>query len=132
MDMIQRYESSPFWALIGIKVLSIEQQQARIKLKVTKDLLNGNQILHGGVLTALLDAAMGINLKLKDSEISFATISLTTQYMKAVSVDETLYATAEVVQYGRSIASMQAYLFNEKDELISMGVGTFKLNRPRS
>jgi uncharacterized protein (TIGR00369 family) len=131
MNIKERYEESPFWSLIGMKVDSIEENRARIKLKVTRNLLNGNNILHGGVVTTLLDAAMGINLKLTIVDAPYATISLTSQFIKIVKEDETIYGTAEIIQNGRSVACVEASLTNENDELIGMGLGTFKINRPR-
>lgn len=131
VKLIERNEQIPFWDLIGIKVDSIEEDRARIKLKVNKKLLNGNNILHGGVVTSLLDAAMGINLKLNIGEASYATISLTSQFIKSVKEDETIFGSAEVVQNGRSVACVEARLINQNGELISIGLGTFKINRPR-
>jgi uncharacterized protein (TIGR00369 family) len=131
MNIKERYEVSPFWSLIGMKVDSIEEDRARIKLKVTRNLLNGNNILHGGVVTTLLDAAMGINLKLNIVDAPYATISLTSQFIKIVKEDETIYGTAEIIQNGRSVACVEARLTNENGELIGMGLGTFKINRPR-
>lgn len=131
MNIKERYEESPFWKLLGMKVDSIEENRARIKLKVTRNLLNGNNILHGGVVTTLLDAAMGINLKLTLVDAPYATISLTSQFIKIVKEDETIYGTAEIIQNGRSVACVEASLTNENNELIGMGLGTFKINRPR-
>jgi uncharacterized protein (TIGR00369 family) len=131
MNIKERYEESPFWKLLGMKVDSIEENRARIKLKVTRNLLNGNNILHGGVVTTLLDAAMGINLKLTIVDAPYATISLTSQFIKIVKEDETIYGTAEIIQNGRSVACVEASLTNENNELIGMGLGTFKINRPR-
>lgn len=130
MSLIKLYEESPFWALIGLKVDSIDEKSARIKLKVGPNVLNGNKILHGGVVTTMLDAVMGINLKLQQRDIQIATISLTTQYIKIVRLDEIVYASAEIVQIGGSIACIEARITNEKGELISVGIGTFKINRP--
>jgi uncharacterized protein (TIGR00369 family) len=131
MNIKERYEVSPFWSLIGMKVDSIEENRARIKLKITRNLLNGSNILHGGVVTTLLDAAMGINLKLNIVDAPYATISLTSQFIKIVKEDETIYGTAEIIQNGRSVACVEAHLTNENGELIGMGLGTFKINRPR-
>jgi uncharacterized protein (TIGR00369 family) len=131
MNLIEKYETSPFWSLLGIKVDSVDENRARIKLKISNSHLNGNYILHGGVVTTLLDAVMGMNLKLNVGESPFATISLTTQFIKAVKEGETLFATAEIVQNGRSVVCMEARLVNENGDLVSIGLGTFKINRPR-
>jgi uncharacterized protein (TIGR00369 family) len=131
MNIKERYEESPFWSLIGMKVDSIEENSARIKLKVTRNLLNGNNILHGGVVTTLLDAAMGINLKLNIVDAPYSTISLTSQFIKIVKEDELIYGSAEIIQIGRSVACVEARLSNENGEVIGMGLGTFKINRPR-
>lgn len=133
VDLKERYESSPLWDLIGIKIDSLESNQAKLRLPVTKSLLNGNQMLHGGIYSTLLDAAMGINFKLRVGDVKFATISLTTQYLKAVNEGETLFATAEIIQQGKSIASIEARIVNDRDELVSIGLATFKINtRSRS
>jgi acyl-CoA thioesterase len=132
VDLKERYESSPLWDLIGIKVDSLESNQAKIRLSITKSLLNGNQVLHGGVFSTLLDAAMGINFKLRVGEVKFATISLTTQYLKPAKEGETLFATAEVIQQGKIIASIEARIVNERGELVSIGLATFKITRSRS
>ncbi|MCY8938236.1 PaaI family thioesterase [Peribacillus frigoritolerans] len=132
VDLKERYESSPLWDLIGIKVDSLESNQAKIRLSITKPLLNGNQVLHGGIFSTLLDAAMGINFKLRVGEVKFATISLTTQYLKPAKEGETLFATAEVLQQGKIIASIEARIVNERGELVSIGLATFKITRSRS
>ncbi|MGM0904539.1 MAG: PaaI family thioesterase [Bacillota bacterium] len=129
MSLVAKYEEMPFWDLIGIKVDSIEETQARIKLEVKESLLNANNILHGGVVTTLLDAVMGINLKLLIGDASYATVTLTSQFIRAVKADETIYATAKMVQNGKSIACMEARLFNDKGDIISIGLGSFKVNR---
>lgn len=129
MSLVEKYEEMPFWDLIGIKVDSIEDNRAKIKLDVKESLLNANNILHGGVVTTLLDAVMGINLKLLIGDASYATVTLTSQFIKAVKADETIYATAEMVQNGRSVACMEARLYNQKGEMISIGLGSFKVNR---
>ncbi|WP_278089560.1 PaaI family thioesterase [Peribacillus frigoritolerans] len=132
VDLKERYESSPLWDLIGIKVDSLESNQAKIRLSITKPLLNGIQVLHGGIFSTLLDAAMGINFKLRVGEVKFATISLTTQYLKPAKEGETLFATAEVIQQGKIIASIEARIVNERGELVSIGLATFKITRSRS
>ncbi|KKK36888.1 hypothetical protein WQ57_16730 [Mesobacillus campisalis] len=131
MSLIEKYEAIPYWKLIGIKVGSLEENSARIQLKIHDDLLNGNNILHGGVVTTFLDAVMGINLKLNIGEANYATISLTTQFLKAVKQGETIYATAERVHTGRSIASMEGRIFNQNGDLIGVGLGSFKISQPK-
>lgn len=126
MTLAEQYEAIPYWKLLGIKVNSIDGNRARLKLKIKDDLLNGYKILLGGAFTSLVDGVMGINLKLNIAEANYATISLTTQFLKAVKPDETIYATAEKVQIGRNIASMEARLFNENGDPIGSGIGALK------
>ncbi|RNF39791.1 PaaI family thioesterase [Planococcus salinus] len=130
VDLVKRYETSPFWNLIGLKVDSITEDGATIKMEVTPALLNGNKMMHGGVFSTLLDAAMGINLKLAVGDVKYVTISLLTHYLKAVRSGETVYATAKIIQTGRSIGTVEASIFNDKDELVSCGSATFKFRRP--
>lgn len=75
---------------------------------------------------------MGINLKLHAGESRFATISLTTQLLRAACAGETLYAIAELVNQGKNFATMQARLTNEKNKLIGMALGTFNIKETRN
>lgn len=53
-------ENQSFWGLLGMELISAEKQAVFIELNADDKHLNLGGIVHGGVLSAVMDQAMGI------------------------------------------------------------------------
>ncbi len=95
---------NPFFAMMGIDVVSIGEGTARLSMKVRPDMHNGVGWMQGGIFTAMADEAMALALYtvLAPGE-GIATISETTSFLKGAK-DEVLVATGHVVRKGRRVA----------------------------
>lgn len=88
---------------------------------------NNQEILHGGVLAALADTAMGMACGRHLPAGSFArTIGLQVDYLGAVPLGAWLEIRPCVLKSGRSIAFVNARVFSD-DELVAMVSATFSL-----
>ncbi len=92
-------------------------------------------VLHGGAITAVLDAACGVAVfaKLVDL-IPVATLDLRIDYLKPASPGKDVYARAECFKVTRSIAFVRCDAFHEGSEadIVAVANGTFMLFRGRS
>lgn len=52
------YDSDKFSQWLGIKLLSIEQGKVKLSMRVKAEMLNGFDILHGGIFFSLADSAL--------------------------------------------------------------------------
>ncbi|WP_027233688.1 PaaI family thioesterase [Leisingera caerulea] len=116
--------------LIGY-VIDVGQpdKRARCTLSVTDHHLNRHNVLHGGIVTTMLDSAMGATASLSvdpSGRAPFLTVSLTTQFVAAATEKSKLIATGEAVGGGRSLLFVDGELRDGSGRLIATATGVFK------
>lgn len=109
----------------------IEHDAERMYSKLTFDpkpeMVNFGGVLQGGFLSAMLDDAMGFNcfisMQMKNNQ---ATIDLHTHYFKAVPLGP-VTVEAWVVRAGKSVAFLEAKLYDQAGELAVRATSSTKL-----
>lgn len=96
--MMQRDRAS---AALGIEVVTDEAGYAVVRMPVRDDMLNGFDIIHGGLVFALADTAFAIACNEDDDVTVAAGADIT--FLKSTSAGAVLTATARrVVRSGRT------------------------------
>ncbi|MEL7111852.1 MAG: PaaI family thioesterase [Pseudomonadota bacterium] len=91
------------------------------------------RVIHGGVITTLLDnlcgAACGATLK----EFRFvATLDLRIDYMRPAESGRDILAEAECYHVTKSVAFCRAWAYHEnREKVIATAQGAFAINKPR-
>jgi uncharacterized protein (TIGR00369 family) len=97
----------PHAAALGLHIVSIESGKVTCRVPFA-DQLVGNpdtRVIHGGVMTALLDNACGIAVGSKTMlRGQIATLDLRIDYMKSATPDQDILAFAECFKVTRNIA----------------------------
>ncbi len=122
-------ERAPFSALLGLKIESAANGEARVRMPFRLDLLNegGPQApIHGGAIASLIDTA-AVTAVWTDSKMQqSATISMTINYLNTgVSTD--LIATARVRKRGRRIASLSVEVVDDKGQVVADSLVVFRV-----
>lgn len=121
--MSDRFSQAPISVLFGFDVHDAteadrELGRAVVELPVDNRLHNPMGRVHGGVLAALADAAMGIAFgRTLDEGQDFSTIDLHIHFMRPV-VSKKLIATGELIQRGLRIGFVQCKIVDERGRLI--------------
>jgi uncharacterized protein (TIGR00369 family) len=114
-----RFATAPISQLIGFHVEPGEAGEAVVQLAVDDRLHNPMGRVHGGVLAALSDAAMGIAFgRTLDAGQDFATIDLHVHFMRPVRGKQ-LTATARVQQRGLRIGFVECNIVDDRQRLIA-------------
>ncbi len=140
--MSQFIEQGPFHKVLGIQVLSLDLDDVRMRIDM-KDHLIGNEmqgILHGGVISSVLDlvggvaASIGMAQKLKGSSpdvlkkryAKVGTIDMRVDYLNPGRGNYFL-ASSEIIQLGNSVAFVRMELQNDEQQKIAVGSGAYKV-----
>jgi uncharacterized protein (TIGR00369 family) len=132
--MRQIFEAGvPFNNLIGLKVESLDPEAPKLRFDMRPDLIGNarRQILHGGVIAAVLDVAAGFAIHLavlkqraeSPQEAHFpsiGTIDLRVDYLRPGRGNHFI-ATGRVVRLGNRVAVAHMELVNDSGELIATG-----------
>ena len=96
---------SPAWGWLGISEVSQEDGVAVVEMTPTGDMANSMGLVHGGMISALADSAMGRALRtIKPEVVRSMSFDLKLSFISAAKVGETLRATGRVVHGGRRTA----------------------------
>ena len=119
--------------LIGY-VLDVGQADGRARcwLDLGPQHLNRHGVLHGGLISTLLDSASGATGSLRvdaSGRAPFLTLSLTVQFLAPASAGR-VTAIGQITGGGRSTLFIDGELRAEDDTLIATSTGVFKPVRP--
>jgi len=82
--------------------------------------------VHGGVISTLLDTAMGCTLMTTlDAQTTFTTLELKVNFMKAVTKDNgEMKAVGKIIHAGKTTALVEASLVDENGKIYAHGIST--------
>jgi uncharacterized protein (TIGR00369 family) len=114
-----RFSSAPIASLIGFQIEPGSAGEASVHLPIDERLHNPMGQVHGGVLSALADTAMGIAFgrTLEDHQ-NFATVDLHIHFMRPVR-GQRITAQASVTQRGLRIGFVQCEIRDQRQRLIA-------------
>lgn len=120
----KRVLKNNFRELLGIEEKDVQNGNATLALPFNEQLLQGLGMIHGGVLSILIDSAVitAIKTKLKESETAM-TIEMNINFLKPVNSGD-LTAKGKVVRVGSTIAVGIGEIYNSFGELIATGRAT--------
>ncbi len=116
---IERFATAPISQLVGFQVAPGEYGEAVVRLECQSHHHNPMGRVHGGLLAALADAAMGIAFgrTLLDGE-DFSTIDLQISFIRPIRTGW-VTAQAKVIERGLRIGFVQCELINAKGKRVA-------------
>lgn len=96
-------------------------------LRLAKPHTNARGLIHGGLIAALADNAMGYSCaQATDWRTSFVTISLSVDFTGSAAIGQWLLVESEVIRAGSTICFAQC-LVKADDVVIARASGTFRV-----
>ena len=114
-----------FGKLIGLELESAEPGSASLTMEVRDELLQNNQVVHGGAIASLIDsaAAFAVIPLLEEGETA-TTVDLTISYVRPL-VKGTARASARVLREGSRIMVISVDVTDEAENLAATGLTTY-------
>ena len=121
---------SPHGEAIGLVVVHRAAHSCLIRLPYADHLVGDPDtgVIHGGVITALLDNASGQAVRVQDEDLTIATLDLRIDYMGPATPGEDLFAEAACYKRTANVAFVRASAYHENaDSPVATCVATFML-----
>ena len=121
------WERTYFPTLVGIELVELRTDYARVRLPFRPELEQPTGVLHGGVVATLLDTvvvpAIGSGY---DERRSFATVTMNVEFRAAVA-GEDVEAEGWVEHRGRSMVFCRAEVTSSSGVVVGSGTLVFKV-----
>jgi uncharacterized protein (TIGR00369 family) len=130
-----RTQSNLFWRTLGVEVEEAAEGRVRLRVPVRDDLCNAaGAPLHGGVLSALVDMAVGGALSTLHEAaaggVGQATTDLNVTFIGAVREGHVV-AEGRILRRGKQVAFGEATLTDAAGRLVAVGRATYLILAPR-
>ena len=120
---------SPFARHIGLRLQSLEPDEATLAIDYDESLTTIADVVHGGVISTLIDtAAAAAAWSMPDGSVLSAgtTVGLTVEFLRAARSTD-LRVVAHVIKRGRSLCFIDVEVSDPAGELVAKGVVTYKV-----
>lgn len=122
-----------FLRALGGELVEFKKGIGRLRLPWSEKLVGNPEtgVVHGGVITAMLDQACGMAIgSALDAPMGMATLDLRIDYMKPATPRTDILIESECLKITREIAFARARAFHTSlEDPIAIATGTFMLMR---
>jgi uncharacterized protein (TIGR00369 family) len=118
-------KSVPYAKLLGFELEEVSPGAATLGLKIRKDLMQNNGVVHGGAIASLIDTATAFAIiPLLTPEEKVTTVDLTISYLRPLTKGR-VTTTARVVRAGRRLFVVSAEVKGEDGKLAATALSTY-------
>ena len=123
---------SKAWTWLGLQTVETGDGTATVDMTTTEDMANHSGFVHGGMISALADSAMGRSLRtLKPGVVRAMSFDLKLNFISAAKPGQTLRATGRVVHAGRRTVVTDCRVEGPDGKLVATASGTFSVTREK-
>jgi len=107
---------------LGVDIVEIKEGYSKIKMKVREEMMNGLNVIHGGIAFSLADSAFAFACNSRNN-LSLA-LETSISFLKPVFIDDELTAEAKEIRNGKSTGVYMVDITNQHNQLIALFKGT--------
>ena len=128
---------SAFLTLMGARTIEKREDLFRISLLLEERHTNPNGVMHGGVMTSLMDEAVGgVIAYARGLDVMRAaphsTVDMNVSFVSAARAGDELIVEARPIKVGRSVAFAEAEARRGDGTIVGKGRFTFVIALPRT
>ncbi len=120
------------WEWLGLQLVETGAGMAVVEMTTTEDMANHSGFVHGGMISALADSAMGRSLRtLSPGVVRALSFDLKLNFINAAKVGEKLRATGHVIHAGRRTVVAECRVEGSDGRLVATASATFAVTRDK-
>jgi len=96
-----------------------EKGKIVLSVLIRREMCNPYGNIHGGMMSLVVDEAIGWAIVSLEAESHYTSISLNTDFLYAAAEGERIFAHAHIVRHGKKIINAEVQVYNEKGTLLS-------------
>ena len=97
----------------------IEKGNATITLEVRKEMTNPYGNIHGGMMSLVIDEAIGWAVVSLDTENHYTSLTLNVDFLYAIKGGERLRAESKVLRVGKKIVNVECHVYDMKGKILA-------------
>jgi uncharacterized protein (TIGR00369 family) len=103
---------SPAGNWLGFTLEHVEKGAAKLTMQVRHEMCNPYGNIHGGMMSLVIDEAIGWAVVSLDTELHYTSLTLNLDFMYAIKEGETLRAESKVLRVGKKIINVECHVYN--------------------
>lgn len=115
---VVRDSRSPAGNWLEFTLDKIKKGTAEISLVVKKEMTNPYGNIHGGMMSLVMDEAIGWSVVSLDAEKFYTSLNLNVDFLYAIKEGESLRAVSQVVREGKRIIHCECAVYNMEGILL--------------
>lgn len=112
---------APVSRWLGGTLVEAQEGYVRLDFTVREDMTNAAKILHGGIMSTMIDEVMGFAIFTLDLDYFFPTVNLTVDFMSATHIGDTVQLRSSITKKGRTMVYIEATAHNQEGKLLAKG-----------
>ncbi|QYK61697.1 Thioesterase superfamily protein [Paenibacillus sp. S25] len=124
-------ENNTFWEYLGCELVAADANEVQIALEAKQEHTNVMGIVHGGVLTSLMDQAMGMVSMASRNMDPCVTTNLNVHFLSAMRQGR-LEVRARILHQGGRTITTEAEVRDSEGTLGSTSTATFRVLRTQA
>ena len=104
--------------LLGMKLIEVGPGRARLSMRVTGEMVNGQKVCHGGLIFSLADSSFGYACNTHNQRALAASCSI--EFLAPAQVGDELTAEARETAHAGRTRVYDVRVTNQREELIAV------------
>jgi uncharacterized protein (TIGR00369 family) len=127
-----RENHSPAWTWLGFRLVDSGEGTAVVEMTPTADMANHSGYVHGGIISALADTAMGRAMRtIKPGVTRAVSFDLKLTFIGLAKIGQDLRAAGSVIHAGRRTVVTECRVEDKDGRLVATASGTFAVTREK-
>jgi len=110
---------SPFAHWLNGKVVAVSENALEFSFLVRKEMTNPVGMLHGGVISGMIDDCMGVTFFTLGLEYFYPSINLHVDFFNPAKEGEIVHVKTRVMKQGKTIINIRAEVLNQRNILVA-------------